>query len=164
MTSTDSARTGEATLDRRQLLKAGAWAAPVVVLAASVPAAAASTTPVALTLSAAPGDRKIEVKGINCIIKLSGTLSAGGVAVTAVISFTPKAPNTTVGTWQLPVNGSTHGTESREIVATSKQTGSIVFNFPTYQGAAKGAAYDFNIIFSVGTTVVGATTGSFVAE
>jgi hypothetical protein len=33
------------TLDRRQLLKAGAWAAPVLVLATAAPAAAASTDP-----------------------------------------------------------------------------------------------------------------------
>ena len=32
------------TIDRRKLLKVGAWAAPVVVLAAAVPAASASGT------------------------------------------------------------------------------------------------------------------------
>lgn len=45
MTGT-SARTDashvDRTMDRRQLLRAGAWAAPVIVLAAAVPAAAAS--------------------------------------------------------------------------------------------------------------------------
>src|SRR4051812_910081 len=37
-------------MDRRQLLRAGAWAAPVIVLATASPASAASTDPYELVL------------------------------------------------------------------------------------------------------------------
>lgn len=44
MTDASSARATRA-IDRRQLLKAGAWAAPAIVIAAAVPAASASVDP-----------------------------------------------------------------------------------------------------------------------
>lgn len=42
-------------LDRRQLIKAGAWAAPVLLLATATPAAAAVSAPTPLTPSQPPG-------------------------------------------------------------------------------------------------------------
>jgi hypothetical protein len=47
----DIARAASQGVDRRTLLKAGAWAAPVVVLTTALPAAAASTGVITATLS-----------------------------------------------------------------------------------------------------------------
>ncbi|GAA1666272.1 hypothetical protein [Microbacterium lacus] len=81
----DTASTASKSVDRRTLLKAGAWAAPVVLLTTAIPAAAASTN----------------VVPSNELTVTSGALTASGVAATPLhwaggkILWTPASGSTT---------------------------------------------------------------------
>ena len=81
MTSTDLSRADDAVIDRRKLLKIGAWGAPAVILAAAVPAATASvgTTQSFTSPTVTIGGTKKSPQ-----VTISGTASGAWVAVLTV--------------------------------------------------------------------------------
>src|SRR4051812_33272548 len=84
MTTSDVSRAEDAGIDRRKLLKMGAWAAPVVVIAAAVPAASASpgtTVAQALGVGATISVRNLDGNVVEISVKAKpGTSLAQSVS------------------------------------------------------------------------------------
>lgn len=146
-TTSDSVR----SIDRRSLLKVGAWAAPVVVLAAAVPAASASGggTPVPVgqnTVSVPAGTTPTSTPtGGNKVVVSVGTTIGAPLTITAIMTIKPTAD----GTWDAPqpnsgvsVNGS-----SATVVKTVAAAGPADFVFPAYKKKNSNSAYDYTITF-----------------
>ena len=96
MTSNDFTDLSESPFDRRTLIKAGVWAAPVVVLATASPATASSTAVDAtLTVSGATGNKH------NALLKLDGPVGTE-VKITVTsndVNWSPAFPaSITIGT------------------------------------------------------------------
>lgn len=141
-------------LTRRQMVKASAWAAPVLAVAVATPSAAATTAPPAVTpgvpaVQPGTGDQK---KVVNISVGATANVSS----VTAIITVTP--PNVkNPGTWSNGQSGT---------VAQSVTDGSSPFNFtfPTFTKPSANDAFSFSIQFYSTddlNTSIGSTGGTF---
>ena len=162
MTTTDSARVGEANFDRRQLLKIGAWAAPVVLIAASVPSAAASLVTGTVTVPPVGGITVTQLADGTFLITVDGTADLATneeIQVTAVILITPQD-----GEWidGVPAkDAKKDGEESRTDVETLVGPGALHFEFPPFKKHKTDKAYTYTITVSWGASNQFSRTGTF---
>ncbi|MFE5407287.1 hypothetical protein [Microbacterium sp. NPDC056569] len=112
--------TTDHTIDRRKLLKVGAWAAPVVVLAAAVPAASASVDTATLQTMAPP-----TISGGQATFSVPIKNNSNS-SITVSIKLVPQKRNpdgswtdVAPGEW---TNGQTGHTSSGGVAATSTAT------------------------------------------
>ncbi|MGU3645886.1 hypothetical protein ACLBXX_13035 [Microbacterium sp. C23T] len=176
------------TIDRRKLLKVGAWAAPVVVLAAAVPAAAASgTTQLSVTAGATLfytwTDTTPTGIGGAVTLGLAHTAGSGGSAtpVSIVVSVdasglaAANAPTVVSGAGWTPagVSGPTNGRLNYTFtyapsLAAGGSTATLVFVVPAATGFSQISTRSWTIAASgtgVNATVSGATaTGTVVSS
>ncbi|QKJ20305.1 hypothetical protein [Microbacterium hominis] len=147
MTFDEPAATPDSTVDRRQLLKVGAWAAPVVVLAAAVPAATASTnTPFSPTATGTD------------TVTFSGTMGAGqSGTLIAVLKVTGQHDKQS--SWSDRKAGDQSQTNTQQVTSGS----AVSFTFPTYTKHNTGFTYTWTLTFTLeGNPLPNATrTGTF---
>lgn len=142
-------------LDRRQLLKAGAWAAPAIVVAAAIPAAAASTT---LALSAANLTLAPLCDGLKHGFTLTNNSSLTG---TVTLSFSAQA-------WALTKPTAANNVTSVTTASTGATYGSAVSGYTyktvwadaiTYSASSGGGGWNAK---RSGTAVVALAAGQSV--
>ena len=137
------------TIDRRKLLKVGAWAAPVVVLAAAVPAAGASGT---AALSFAPGANLFYTWGSTAVsgiggtvaVKLDHTSGSGGSATPVTVVISVDAAGLAAGVPAQVVSGSGWATAG----VAGPTNGRMSYTF-TYAPALAAGASTATLVFSV---------------
>ncbi|CAN5591814.1 hypothetical protein BH10ACT5_BH10ACT5_21580 [soil metagenome] len=121
-------------MSRRQIVKAGVWAAPVVVLAAASPAAAVSVTGVTLQVTNIPNNGGQPTSKYNSSIAIAGTPNARAWSVSVIssgpagLTFAPALPPSV--------------TTAQNLTPVVEATGS------------SGQATTFNIRLTSGTTVI----------
>lgn len=140
-------------LNRRQLLKAGAWAAPALVLATAAPAAANASPATANTLPAPAPAAALPTVTVDAVTlgnsgprydvsvgTRNNVASTASATVIATISVTPVG----VGTWP---DGTT---TPRSVSAVVPVGGTATLAFPTFSRVnnAKDQAY-YTITFTV---------------
>ena len=139
------------TIDRRKLLKVGAWAAPVVVLAAAVPAASASDGITQSSVSVPnPTPTATPGNGNSVVVRVSAHTVAP-LSITAVMEIKTPAD----GTWVKPAAGSgiTVADGSATTVATATiskvvtSAGDVEFIFPGYKKKESKSTYQYTIAF-----------------
>lgn len=131
------------TVDRRSLLKAGAWAAPAIVVAAAVPAAAASVVGTnSVTVGATPTVNALN--GNRVSVAVSGT-AAQSITITGVLKVTPK-PGSAAGSW----DDGTAGSVSKPVVVNVAAGQSATLTLPTYKKHDANAQYTFELLVTWG--------------
>lgn len=120
-------------LSRRQLVKAGVWAAPVVVLATASPAAATSGQ---LSAGNAPGFPA--VNGNQITVSVTATPGTS-VTVTGVMTVSPAD-----GSWQ----DATGAAGSRTTTATTTGTSSATLTFPVYKKKSNNVTYTWTVLLT----------------
>ncbi|MDE0545358.1 hypothetical protein [Microbacterium sp. C7(2022)] len=124
MASSMPAGASDRALDRRQLLKAGAWSAPTLALAVAVPAAGAATQ--AEEIPVQPSTPHIDISGRKLTVSIQAS-SSETVTVIAEMTVTPDNS----GKWDVP-DKDAQSKSSYAITEVIPAGGTVTLTFPTF--------------------------------